>query len=363
MRRHVFALAAASALCLAMAQNHSIPIANSTAQQARAILVGCVTPDMGRGVQHIHHGHTEYLFGSYYRAGSIYRVCRDGALVCYEDNGMADGVDDPTDCRNAAVKRRLGLSIDPTVIPLWPESTLCYKLDETYSDDVVTVIHAGLDHIRSSGVVRILSVDECNEQDDKEALCGGCEDYMYVENKGKTCSATVGYQAKGPQNLHVAEAKCFKKGFGTFVHEVFHALGVYHEQVHPHAKSIVLADEIPAGAEKNYLPKAESVYMEFDAASIMHYSVAVCLPKPEFQDTTFCTLATQNDDDCVTPTREHCDDDASKVLGNRKAMTDLDRETMEIMYAPEHRIFDLQKEQHGGDDDETSTNNQTKVDN
>ncbi|KAF0719226.1 Aste57867_1181 [Aphanomyces stellatus] len=302
-------------------------------------------PGLGRPNRRMIHGQTEYLHGRSYDQGSIYRVCRDNRLVCYEDDGVAETTDPEVDCAKALALRRLGVAIDPTEVRLWPQSALCYAIDSSFNAIQVAVLHEGFDHIRAMGVVRILSLNECRAQPDSALLCGGCRDYAYVENAGESCSARVGYQGNGSQHLRMPP-KCFNKGYGTFVHELFHAFGVYHEQVHPHAKSIVLADEIPHGHEKNYFPKPDSVYVDFDAMSIMHYHTAVCLPKPEFASVRFCNLAENQDDGCVEPSRTiHCDDVASQVLGNRKAMTDVDKATLTMMYGPKHDIYQLRESQ------------------
>ncbi|KAF0719227.1 Aste57867_1182 [Aphanomyces stellatus] len=309
-------------------------------------------PGLGRPNRRMIHGQTEYLHGRSYDQGSIYRVCRDNHLVCYEDDGVAETTDPEVDCAKALALRRLGVAIDPNEVRLWPQSALCYAIDSSFNASLVDLMHEGFDHIRAMGVVRILSLDECRAQPDSALLCGGCRDHVYIENTGASCSSRVGYRASGAQPLHVT-AKCFRHGYGTFVHELFHAFGVYHEQVHPHAKSIVLADEIPHGHEKNYFPKPDSVYVAFDPASIMHYSVAVCMPKPEFAHVRFCNLAENQDDGCVEPKRSrHCDDAASEILGNRKAMTDVDKATLTMMYGPKHDIYQLRQieQRHANDD-------------
>ncbi|KAF0719228.1 Aste57867_1183 [Aphanomyces stellatus] len=340
--------------------------ATVAAAAATTVLVAgpgdCITPELGlgRGGQYLANGQSEYLHGSYFQRGAIFRQCRDGTLVCFEEDGMADSVATETDCRKAVVKRRLGITIDPTVVKLWPESTLCYKLDDSFPDVTLAFIRDGFDHLRSStnNAVSFFTLDECNAHPNKAKLCGMCKDYAYIQNKGESCSATVGYQAKGAQNVMVEASHCFEKGstgYGTFVHEMMHALGIYHEQVHPHATSIVIATEVPAGTAKDYYPKADSVSLAFDAGSVMHYAKAMCLPKPEFALLTFCKLNQGERDGCVLATRAHCDKDASKVLGQRSAMSAVDKETVVAMYGPEKRIFALKKEQ----DKKPANNNAT----
>ncbi|OQR95579.1 metalloprotease family M12A [Thraustotheca clavata] len=294
----------------------------------------CVSKNMGSGLasKYFSNGEVQTVYGLVGQKGAIYMTCKNGKLICHEEDGILDKTEEPlVNCQKASAKRRLGLTLDPAKIKLWPEGVLCYKVETEFKPKIQKLMKEGNAHLESSGI-RVLSIDECKKADDKDKICGGCTDYLAIRNDKKGCFAAVGYQANGGQSFNVEDG-CFKVGFGRYVHEMLHSLGIYHEHAHPNKTSIILRDELKV-AENNYLPKTEAVYTKYDFVSLMHYSsnAGVCIPKKKYGDVKFCTIDKDELDGCVIPKRKHCDKKESKKLGQRKALSKQDVNTIKALY-------------------------------
>ncbi|OQR93897.1 metalloprotease family M12A [Thraustotheca clavata] len=286
---------------------------------------------MGLYGQKYREGQVKHIFGQSGIKGSIYRVCINNTLVCKEENGLADAPDLPTvDCAKAAARRRLGLVLDPVKVKLWPNATMCYNITDTkFTKKERKYIKQAAKHIHTKTSVDIITLAECQAKGNAN-LCGNCKDYVAVTKEKPGCFAAVGYQASGAQVLNV-EKGCFKAGMGRIAHEFLHAIGFYHEHVHPNRKIIILQNELKV-ARNNYILKKDAVDTTYDFVSIMHYSseAGVCIPKQK--NIVYCDISQSEEDGCVVPSRDDCDEKASKVLGQRKGLSKIDINTVGVLY-------------------------------
>ncbi|RHY12266.1 hypothetical protein DYB28_014838 [Aphanomyces astaci] len=326
----------------------------------------CITREVGiiKAGTYIPNNHVLTAWGMVGVHGHIYVRCDNGVLTCRQDNGIADAMEMPkVNCEKANANRKLGVMIDPEKILLWPNQTMCYSYDSKFSKDKMKLMKEGWEHLKLTGLT-FMTVKACKKHPNKKALCGGCKNFVSIRNDKPGCFAAVGYQAKGGQNFNIHD-DCFAPGYGRFVHEVFHSLGIYHEHVHAKRNIIIIPSELKV-ARNNYMMKIDSVHTKYDEKSIMHYSQAagVCIPQQKYKDVKFCDIVESEAQGCVEPLPKHCDKDASSVLGQRKGMSDEDIATVKAMYGctqtgKEATIWELQNEQKAaakkgkkGDDDD-----------
>ncbi|OQR84989.1 metalloprotease family M12A [Achlya hypogyna] len=276
-------------------------------------------------------GQMKYIFGVPNDDGAIYQVCNDGVLTCYEEDGVADGAFDiAVDCRKAEAKRRLGLATNRKW-RLWPQATLCYEVDGPFKVDERKLIAAAFDTIADATGLTFLDKASCQASRSREAICGGCAHYVSIDQNAspRGTYSEVGYRHKAGQKLNLMP-DAFQLGKGTIMHEMLHALGVMHEHVHPASEALVLRGPSMGASLSNYVAIREAVVTQYDIYSIMHYGYGVCLPKDK--SINYCAIDEDEDDGCVIPTKDDCDEEASKVLGQRKALSSGDVRNLQLMY-------------------------------
>ncbi|OQS05034.1 metalloprotease family M12A [Thraustotheca clavata] len=273
----------------------------------------------------------KYIYGDPQDEGAIYQTCVDGVLTCYEENGFADSdEDDVVDCRKENAKRRLGLATDRKW-RLWPHATLCYKFAYSFDHTEQSLIHEAMNDIVTQTGVQMLDIDECKQSSNAKEICGHCRHYVAIDrekNKHGTY-AELGYRHRAGQKLNLLKT-AFDDGKGTIIHEMLHSFGVIHEHVHPASEAIVIRSRHMGASMSNYIPIKEAFVTMYDKVSIMHYKNGVCLPKN--RSIKYCTIDQNESDGCIIPTEDDCDDEASKVLGQRKEMSNGDIRNLQLLY-------------------------------
>ncbi|OQR95580.1 metalloprotease family M12A [Thraustotheca clavata] len=276
------------------------------------------------------HGEIHYILGKPNAKHSIYRVCEDGQLKCREEDLILDQPTLPDiDCDDAVAQnkkyfkqgnlRGLGLMVRPEHIDIWPQNVICYQVHQGFESQYLKYIDASVLEFQENTNIRLITTKQCKSLPRHYNLCGKCENYVDVNYDQPGCFALVGYGERPKQimNLH---ADCFQDGEpGHAMHEFGHAAGLFHEHAHPHRKIIIIPRELTV-SRNNYI------------TSIMHYGASggVCLPKD--MTARFCDIDENESTGCRVPKQDDCDTEKTKKLGQRRALSAKDIESLHVLY-------------------------------
>ena len=166
---------------------------------------------------------------------------------------------------------------------LWPNGTLYYTLDTTIDDILNSTIQQALSTYKQLSCIQF--VQHTNQKD-------------YVRFRSRSndgCSSHVGRKG-GEQTIKLGPG-CNRQH--NILHELLHALGLWHEQSRPDRDSYVeiLSNNIEEGKGRNFLKRnflkrnmfeVDSEGEGYDYASVMHYHLD-SFNKVDEQDTLSVT--------------------------------------------------------------------------
>ncbi|CAL8083276.1 unnamed protein product [Orchesella dallaii] len=166
---------------------------------------------------------------------------------------------------------RVGINFEKFPDRRWPNNTIYYMISHLYYPEQYRIVKTALD------ILDFFTCIDFKEWDGKEP------DYLIVwpVKKPAGCWSYVG-RLGGPQivSLQAPDRKspqCFA-GIGRPLHEIMHALGMYHEQSRPDRDKYinVVKTNVIRGFVNNFdklSTKNVSIPFEYDYNSIMHYGI------------------------------------------------------------------------------------------
>ncbi|XP_042865044.1 zinc metalloproteinase nas-14-like [Penaeus japonicus] len=144
----------------------------------------------------------------------------------------------------------------------WPDAVVPYVIHPDFSKKERRVIQQAMFVITSHTCVKF--VKRTAE-----------EGYLFIGRNATGCWSHIGHLG-GRQWLNYQD-RCLWR-FGTVVHELFHTLGLFHEQSRPDRNRFVKVnwDNIRSGYHHNFLrlgnKRATTLGVDYSILSVMHYS-------------------------------------------------------------------------------------------
>lgn len=185
---------------------------------------------------------------------------------------------------------------------IWPGGVLPYKVSSKFSTKMKSRINQAMDIIEENTNVRFVEVTSSNSSTYRN----------YVQfGPGSGCSARVGRTGNGSQPITL-DTSC---GLYNVVHEIYHALGVWHEQSREDRNSYVRINlsNVQSGYSGNFNQHISdgNDYGDYDYDSVMHYSR---------------TAFSKNGRDTITPLQ------SGAKIGQRNHLSDGDIAIMAYLY-------------------------------
>ena len=146
---------------------------------------------------------------------------------------------------------------------LWPEGTIYYAFHASVNAATRTMILGAMHEIEQETCLRF------------HPWMLNQADYIDFTGEGDRCLSSIG-KTGGKQFIHLPKS-C--RNHGVVLHEIIHALGLWHEQSRPDRDSYVqvLADNIQSGKQQNFRTRksieVDSYGEMYDYGSIMHYGL------------------------------------------------------------------------------------------
>ena len=268
-------------------------------------------------------------------AGGIFARCWMGQPVCHYEEAIADKDDHQTlPCsealeivKSAEHHRSLQMWSDR----FWPQSTVCYNpIGSEFNSDEKQEIMNGIADYHTKTNLKFISLNNCSGD-----LCGGCQHGIKFF-KGDGCTSVVGYAKSEEQKLSLAPG-CFNGNSGTVIHELGHAVGLFHSHQQPGRNLVLLLDNIgvngPPGSYKMKTDQDSSRMSDYDSKSVMHYGFGkqMCVPKGNPSD--FCDLEDEREN-CKVATEDDCDEAATEAakVNRKEGLSPGDVAALKIMY-------------------------------
>jgi hypothetical protein len=299
----------------------------------------------------------------HYYQKNLYIACNDGQASCYairREHEPAEAVACPEKDLASKIQtekrrrnqenRRLSLVVAESH-RIWESGVACYAFNpqSPFSESQRAFVLEAMKTYERSTNVRFMPIATCKAENMTQ-YCKGCASFIDFRRPsfGRDCNSSIGVNSQGPQVMNLAD-RCFeadnelKSETGTPMHEIAHALGLYHEHQHPGRAIAVFWDEIPPNIWAEMKVRDIALGGKYDPDSIMHYpsKYGFCYPKIcEAGSTTncvpagssFCGLNEDPQSGCLKPSREICDQARTDAIGQRRFLSPGDLEALREIY-------------------------------
>ena len=287
----------------------------SLAAASHAAIRGAQKPCTIRGRSMVHF-ESHYLTGNEFTPGSIYAVCRNGNVECYVEEAKADKPNAVTvDCAEVDLPHRKLQILEKDKRYHWPQGVVCYHPISTsrFSSNERSILNDAFEHFHKKTNLKFIPIRDCSG-----SVCGNCQHGLEF-TKGGGCWSYIGYTRKQKQEVSMATS-CFYSGIKLAVHELGHAVGMYHEHTHPD-RNLIMVPQLFGDREPSKFKKVDpSDYLmrSYDPLSAMHYEFNYdkgrCIPKGDAS--SYCDIGESGN--CRKPKPSDCDIDATERMEDRR---------------------------------------------
>lgn len=224
--------------------------------------------------------------------------------------------------------------ITKTTVKIWPRGIVPYKISDSMPYARVKKIMKAVQQVTDKTVVTLIPLEEASNYGVDE------EHYINFVTDEKHCSSPIGRERYTYNQVKLADW-C---EVGTIMHEIFHSLGIMHEQVHPDSGLIIRESRVEEGMEGNFRSANPYKLTAYDRQSIMHYhshGFTICnklddpkwdnlaafkLPDISCKNDNWRNLTASNNNgiDCYRECATILDSNGNTFISNQDHLTDMD---------------------------------------
>ncbi|CAG9807550.1 unnamed protein product [Chironomus riparius] len=186
----------------------------------------------------------------------------------------------------------------------WKHGIIPYKISGSFTEDQTTMIKTAIEEIESKTCIKL--VPHSSEKD-----------FIIFNNDVSGCWSKVG-RGGGSQTINL-QSQCFKT-IGTIIHEILHAVGLFHEQNRSDRDDFIeiVTENIRKKSLVNFQKFIPNIYDAeeslYDYESILHYSPYA------FSINGKQTIKTKGSQEII------------KLMGQRKGLSEGDILKINMMY-------------------------------
>ncbi len=200
----------------------------------------------------------------------------------------------------------------------WPDNTVIYRLAADLPTATIANVNAAIAHWEQNTSIRF-------------QIENGEDDWVMISNDATGCFSDVGRQGTGMQTVNLADGAC---GLGATIHELGHAVGLWHEQSRADRDAYTVVDldcvdVNPIDRTHNFTQYTSGAdYGLYDFSSIMQY------PSSSFFMNETPPASCETSAQQITLWRRSSPSGTyDQIAGQRTGLSFIDRQGVEEMYS------------------------------